>query len=68
MGENHGNVPVEAITEARHALANEYVTLSIGMESSSFLKKFHRKRIAAKTAKLKEYIAKIDAFLERFKA
>jgi len=62
-----GSIPIDAIVEARNALADEYITLKIEIEKPSIMTLIHRRRMAARVFKLTQYLSRLDAWLKGVK-
>lgn len=58
------NIPLEAIKEARHSLANENITLKLALEDPSLMNRIYRKRVERRILKTEEYVNQIDDWLK----
>ena len=61
------SIPVEAIAEARNALADEYLTLRSALDKPSLITRLHRQRTEARAVKIEQYLFQLDEWLEEVK-
>jgi len=58
------SIPIEAIAEARNALADQYIILKTNLEKPSVIAFFHRRRTEVRVLKMEQFLSELDAWLK----
>lgn len=61
------DIPIEAITAARDAMADEYLSKSLALEQTSLSVCIHKKRIMKRIAIIGRYLSQLDAWIKEVK-
>ena len=61
------DIPLEAITAARDAMADEYLSKKITLEQSSFVIRLHKKRITERILKIGRYLSQLDDWIKEIR-
>ena len=61
------DIPVEAITAARDAMADEYLSTNMALEQPSLIVRLHKKRVKKRIATIGLHLSKLDAWLKEIK-
>lgn len=58
------NIPLDAIREARNALANEFVVKKEALDRASLITRMHKKRIQSRVTEINKYLDELDIWLK----
>ena len=61
------DIPIEAITAARDAMADEYLSKNMALEQSSFVALLHKRRIKERILKIGRYLSQLDAWIKEIR-
>lgn len=61
------SIPLEEISEARNALADEFFTLNLALEKPSMITRLHSKRIKIRIVKIEQYLSTLDNWIKKVK-